>query len=369
MNSKRICLSNRWAQRPPRACWGSLLSLLFAAFALSVCATPAHADKVTGQLKIYMLNIGQGDAILIVCPHKQPHYLLIDSGAKSYPKSQDAFRQLIQKLVPGSKPKLDVVVATHPHEDHIGGMLWVLQNFSVSMFVDNGRPYTSTFKSIRTEAQKQSKSQMPGSTKKLVYVNAATVPSTLVADFCPAGNVKSELLIPKGFGKASNVNNNSIAIRVTYDQMSFLFTGDAEKQEEALLLQDTSVASRLQNVIFYKAGHHGAETSTTSPLLQTMSPKWVGISSGAKNISKNTGYRHPRAKTLDGLLGVITQDAALELRTVDAGQSAKGQWTTKKIHKHIYVTTKDGTLLFVSDGETFSRQPVPAALPDPVGHH
>jgi competence protein ComEC len=346
-----------------RGQWPAWLFLLALFPALLGAAKTAQADTVKGQLKIYVLNIGQGDAILIMCPHKQPHFLLIDSGARSYPKSQEAFHQLLQTLVPGNKARLDVVVATHPHEDHIGGMAWVLENFQVAKFVDNGKPYTSTFAQVRKDISAQSKNN------SLTYIDAGKDLSAKIADFCPASNLNSELLIPQGFGKASNVNNNSVVVRVTYNQLSFLFTGDAETQEEALLLKDSSIEPRLHNVIFYKVGHHGAETSTNPPLLGAMTPQWAAISSGAKNVSKNKGYRHPRARTLDALLGVITADAALEPRTVDAGEAAKAKWTTRKIHKRIYVTTKDGTLLFVSDGKTFAHQSLPTGLPDPVGHH
>ena len=330
-------------------------ALLLAALWLAP-GQPAKAATVQGDMKIYVLNIGQGDAILIVCPHGT-HRLLIDAAARGYPMSQEAFHQQLQQLVPGQKPPLDVLVATHPHDDHVGGLYWVLENFKVSKFVDNGKEYTPTFKKVRTLAKKQQK------TGTLKYFSAAKAPSKIV-DFCPATNLNAELLVPKDFGKAKNVNNNSVVVRVTYNQLRFVFTGDAEKQEEAQLLADPLTKARLGGAVFYKVGHHGAETSSTPSFLAQMKPQWAAISSGRKNIGKNKGYRHPRALTLHALLGMITSDADKEVRTVDAGESAKGQWTTVSIHKRIYVTAKDGSIVFLTDGASVREQA--AGLTNPL---
>lgn len=322
-----------------------------------VFVQPARAATVQGDMKIYVLNVGQGDAILIVCPHAT-HRMLIDAGARGYPNSQKAFQQQLRQLVPGQQPPLQVVIASHPHDDHIAGLHWVLQTFKVGKFVDNGKSYTKTFKKIRTLANQQKKAGT------LQYIPAGKSLSS-IADFCPATNLHAELLVPKGFGKAKNVNNNSVVVRVKYDKLSFLFTGDAEKEEEAQLLADPLIKPRLGGAAFYKVGHHGAETSSTHDFLSQMRPQWAAISSGRKNIGKNKGYRHPRALTLGALLAVITADADKEIRTVDAGESAKGEWTTVKIHKRIYLTAKDDSILFLSDGQTVRQQP--AGLANPIG--
>jgi beta-lactamase superfamily II metal-dependent hydrolase len=317
----------------------------------------ARAETVTGRLEIYLLNIGQGDAILIVCPHGT-HRLLIDSGAGNYPGSQDAFQAAMRELVPGTKPTINVAIASHPHKDHVAGFEWVLENFRVKKFVDNGKPYTSTFKVVSTLAAKLARQG------QLQYLRGTSFPPPSIVDFCPASNVGAQLLIPKGFGKASNVNDNSIGVVVRYDTVKLVFTGDAQKQEEKLLASDPTIVARIKGAAFYKVGHHGAETSSTPALLDAIDPpaqwagKTVGISAGCKGVSVNKGYRHPRAVTLNVLLSRITDDAGREVRTIPAGRTERDKWTTVQIHKRLYVTADDDSVLFVSDGATVDRAPL-----------
>ncbi len=310
-------------------------------------STASAAATVSGDLKIFMLNVGQGDAIVIVCPHGT-HQMLIDTGAASYPGSKDAFRQQLQALM-GADHKIEVVIATHPHEDHIGSLEWVLNTFRVGKIIDSGFPYTSDFAAIPPliAAKKNDGS--------LLHFQAKDFPPAHIADFCPATNLKAELLIPHDYGKSSaNKNNVSVITLITYNSQKFLFTGDAEKQEERLLLQDPLIAPKVQNVTLYKVGHHGAETSSTSDLLTAIKPAMAMMSSGCKNVSVNKGYRHPRAATIDALDTTVPGGGADE-RTLDAGKTAKGQWTTSTIHRGIYATSADGAIVITADGSTIHK--------------
>ena len=308
---------------------------------------PVSAANVAGDLKIFVLNIGQGDAILIVCPHGT-HQMLIDAGARGYPNSQPSFQAQLQALM-GTDHTLEVVVSSHPHEDHVGGLEWVLSTFKVKKLIDSGFPYTSTFAGIL----KKAKAQVAAGTLK--HFKAKDFPPSHVADFCTATNVKAELLIPDGYGPSSNKNNVSVVVLVTYNTQKFLFTGDAEKKEENLLLQDPGTASRLQNVTFYKVGHHGAETSTTPSFLSAIKPSFAAVSSGCKNVAKNKGYRHPRVATLDALDATIP-GGGQDSRLLQAGKEAKGQWTTTEIHRGMYATSADGTFVIVANGTTILKQ-------------
>ena len=308
---------------------------------------PARAATVNGDLKIFVLNIGQGDAILIVCPHGT-HQLLIDAGARGYPGGQAAFQAQLQALM-GSDHTLEVVVSSHPHEDHVGSLEWVLSTFRVKKFVDSGFPYTSMFAGVTRTVN----AQVQAGT--LQRFKAREFPPSHIVDFCPATNVKAELLVPNGYGTASNMNNVSVVVLVTYKTQKFLFTGDAEKQEEKLLLDDPATAARLRNVTFYKVGHHGAETSSTGPLLAAIAPTMVAMSSGCKNVAKNKGYRHPRAATLDALDAVVPGGGQDE-RSLQAGKPAKGEWTTSQIHRGVYATSADGTFVIVANGSSIEKR-------------
>lgn len=312
------------------------------AFAVLSSSGRLTAATVSGNLQIHVLNIGQGDAILIICPHGT-HRLLIDAGARKYQGSNDAFKAQLRALVPGGKPTLHVVVSTHPHEDHIGGLQWVLETFRVKKFIDSGRPYTTSFATIPQVVTTQVNSG------ELVHFEAKNFPPSRVADFCPATNLTAELLVPSGYGTASNPNNNSVVVLITYGTQTFLFTGDAERQEERLLLNDGLVAPRLANMTFYKVGHHGAETSTTQDFLDVITPRSAAASSGCKGVSPNDGYRHPRAKTLAALNAVVP-GAGTNVRTLQAGKTQKDQWQSIAIHDGIYVTPVDGTLVLLADG-------------------
>lgn len=323
-----------------------------------LCATAgrgrAEAATVNGDLKIFVLNIGQGDAILVVCPHGT-HQMLIDAGARGYPGSQAAFQAQLRALM-GTDRTLEVVVSSHPHEDHVGGLEWVLSTFRVNKLIDSGFPYTSTFAGVTRTA----KAQVNAGTLK--YFKAKEFPPSHVADFCTATNVKVELLIPAGYGAAGNMNNVSVVVLLTYKTQKFLFTGDAEKQEEKLLLDDPVTAARLRNVTFYKVGHHGAETSSTGPLLAAITPSLAAMSSGCKNVAKNKGYRHPRVATIDALDAIVPGDGQ-DVRSLQAGTAANGQWTKAKIHRGVYATSADGTFVIVANGSSIEKrvQAVPGA--------
>jgi beta-lactamase superfamily II metal-dependent hydrolase len=302
----------------------------------------AAAATVSGDLQIHVLNIGQGDAILVICPHGT-HRLLIDAAAQNYTGSTDAFKAQMRALVPGGTPTLQVVVSTHPHRDHLGGLKWVLENFKVKKFIDSGGPYGVSFATIPQIVGAQS------GTGQLLHFEAKDFPPSRIVDFCPATNLTAEVLVPSGYEIGGNPNNNSVVVLITYGSQTFLFTGDAEKKEERLLLNDGLIAPRLANVTFYKVGHHGAETSTTPDFLNVIKPRSAAASSGCKDVSPNKGYRHPRAVTLAALNAVVP-GAGTNVRTLEAGKTQQNQWQSIDIHDGVYVTPVDGTFVLLADG-------------------
>lgn len=310
--------------------------------ALLVCSSPGRltAATVSGDLQIHVLNIGQGDAILIVCPHGT-HRMLIDAAASDYAGSLQSFKEQMRALLPGPTPTLQVVVSTHPHKDHIAGLKWVFENFHVRKFIESGQPYKAPFKGLPAVIATQEAGGM------LHFPAAQSIAHA--ADFCPASNLTGLLLVPAGYGTDHNPNNNSVVVLITYGSQTFLFTGDAERKEEKQLLADGSIRPRIANVTFYKVGHHGAETSSTPDFLNVIKPLSAAASSGCKGVHPNEGYRHPRAKTLAALNAVVP-GAGTNVRTLEAGKTEPGQWQDIDIHNGVYATPEDGTLVLLADG-------------------
>src|SRR3954469_25663882 len=141
---------------PPRVACRVLVLLLLA-------VSPVLGQ--TGPLTVTFIDVGQADASLTTCPDGE-HHLLIDSGDTRYPGSAAAFKKALQAALPGEKPKITTVIASHPHADHIGSMQWVLENFLVENYVDNGQKVDSTMfgklQRLRTKLTRQG---------KLVYIN------------------------------------------------------------------------------------------------------------------------------------------------------------------------------------------------------
>ncbi|MDX9719134.1 MAG: helix-hairpin-helix domain-containing protein [Myxococcota bacterium] len=244
------------------------------------------------ELKLELLDVGQGDSILISVGEK---HVLIDAGEKK----ADVVGLLQQRKL----KKLDLVVATHAHADHIGGMENVVRNFEVGLFTDNGIPHTSaTYEKLMTTVEElgiKYKTAKKGQSYKL-------------------GDAKLEVLFPDGeplTGTRSDINSNSVILRLTHGQNCFLLTGDAEEPTEVALLADELGACSV-----LKVAHHGGNHSSNEPFLDAVAPKIALISVGTNN-----RYSHPGEETLE----------RLHARKVD-----------------VYRTDLSGTLEVISDGKS-----------------
>lgn len=251
---------------------------------------PTETSATTGQLKIHFIDVGQGDASLIQTPGGRN--ILVDAG--------DTFASsaVVSYLQAEGVKSLDVVVISHPHTDHIGGMAQVLSSFTVSAVYDPGYPQTTdTYLNLLSQIEQ----------KDIPYHQAQAGVSIK-----PEDSVDLEFLAPVKLG--SDPNNSSAVFRLTYGDFSALFMGDAEAQEEA------SLSGTLSAQII-KIGHHGSSTSTTSALLSKVNPQVAIISVGANN-----SYGHPAEQTLSTL----------------ASHGVK-----------VYRTDLNGTVTVTSDGKTY----------------
>lgn len=248
------------------------ITLLFASstsFAAIQLSGSKAGLKAGTSLKIHYIDVGQGDSILVQYPNGAN--MLIDAGPGS------AKADLVAYLKAQNITKLDAVVVTHPHEDHIGGMTEVINNFTIgSFYMPNNTQATNVYKSM-AQALKN----------KGLKAKVAKAGVTIDLD----SNVSTDMVAPVS-DKYSNVNNYSTVIKVAYKQQAFLFTGDAEElAEEEILNSGADIKSGT-----LKVGHHGSRTATSDAFLNSVAPKYAVISCGVNN-----KYDHPHQETLDKL--------------------------------------------------------------------
>lgn len=244
-----------------------ILSLSFAA-----CSSESSSKKApisTGnELKVHFIDVGQGDSILVQFKDKN---LLIDAGPRS--SSND----LLKYLKGINLTKLDYVVATHPHEDHIGGMPEIIKNFEIGEFYAPKKQASTKIFQTMVEDLK----------KKNHKINVAKAGVSLDMD----SDISVKMIAPNS-SDYENVNNYSAVIKVTYKDTSFLFTGDAEKLSEKEILQKKYDIKA--DVL--KLGHHGSSTSSSKEFLDKVNPK-IAVAS----LGKNNDYGHPHKEIIKAM--------------------------------------------------------------------
>lgn len=226
------------------------------------------------ELKIVFIDVGQGDSILIIMPSNDT--VLIDGGDR---QSSDEVLSILNEL---AISEIDALVATHPHADHIGGLIDVIKNAYVRQVIDSGQVHTTqTFEDL------------------LDAIYAAQIPLMSVRagdsiDIDP--HVKLDVLnppdsLPVGTNNEDVFNDNSVVIKLTYGEFTALFTGDMENDNEERLL---ATSAKVLDADVLKAGHHGSRTSSGDEFLNAVSPEAVVISVGSNNT-----YGHPHQEALD----------------------------------------------------------------------
>jgi competence protein ComEC len=298
-----------------------LAVVVAAVLALGCPARPVLGQPLSAQhptLELQVLDVGQGDALLLLVGRGEARrVVLIDGGPRA------AAETVLSTLRRHGVEQIDLLIITHAHLDHVGGLERVLAEIPVREVLDSGVPHTSV--TYRRLLRRLNALQDQG---KLVYRLARRGLKLSLGE-----RTTLEVLGPQEpliRGSRSDVNANSVVVRVVHGQVAFLFLGDAERETEVRLLA-SGVELRADVV---KVAHHGSRHASGSELLARVSPKIALISCGRGN-----AYGHPAPATLERL-------SALKVRVLR--------------------TDQDGTLSLWSDGETIGLGPPPVPSPPPA---
>ncbi|MFJ7983298.1 MBL fold metallo-hydrolase [Lysinibacillus xylanilyticus] len=272
-----------------------LIVVLLCIFLLAGCTETLNEEKVSvtagHEMRVHFIDVGQGDSIFIESPNGKT--MLVDGGVKG------AGQNVVSYLKELGVKKLDIVVATHPDADHIGGLIPVLNSIDIGQFYDSGKVHTSqTFEEMLTLID----------TKNIPYNVPKTGDSIAFDDDI---NVK----VLNANENATDNNDASIVLKIAYGNVSFLLTADAGVALEKEMMQDDVKATIL------KAGHHGSNTSSSAEFIQAVHPEVTILSYGEGN-----KYGHPHAEVVERL---------------------------QAIGSKIYATAEAGTVIVSTDGVNY----------------
>ena len=258
----------------------------------------APSAPVSGVLDVYVLDVGQGDSIFLRSPAGKT--MLVDASVSGAYEVIDKFLQA------QGVNKLDIVIGTHPHADHIGGMRKVVENYEIgAYYMPDAATNTATFE------------------KLLDTLDARNVPvrQAIAGEnaFIPWDEqVEIRILSPFG-GEEYDLNNASVVCRVRFGDTAIMLTGDAEAPAEKTALNELPASYFAATVL--KMGHHGSSSSTTQAFFDAVNPAIAIMSLGADNT-----YGHPHKETL-----ALLKDAGIPY----------------------YRTDLDGTVRITLDGSTY----------------
>jgi competence protein ComEC len=265
-----------------------------------------------GRLEITAIDVGQGDSVLIVTPEGKT--VLIDGGGvpqfKGRPKPRlDLGEDVVSAyLWTRSFQRLDVIALTHAHEDHAGGLVSLMANFRPSELWIGAMGESEVWRRVRAAAERY---------------GVRVVARRSGEDFT-IGGARFRVIAPFGDYAPTEIprNNDSLVMKVSFGERSFLLTGDAEKEVEYRIVDEQLLRGRVDVL---KLGHHGSRTSSTADLLDAARPAFAIASAGFENL-----YRHPHPDVLKrleergvrvlrtdggGLIQFVTDGRRLEKRT------------------------------------------------------
>lgn len=223
-------------------------------------------------LVVRFMDVGQADCEIIQFPDGRN--IIIDGG------KNDTEDELVKRIEKYGIEKFDYVIATHPHEDHIGGLDKVIYNFEIGcVYMPDAESNSRTFESMLDSIE-----------NKNIQVKRAEAGITVIDE----ENICVSFLAPNS-GEYEETNDYSAVVKLTYNGCSFVFTGDAEELSEREMLSNGMDLS----ADILKVGHHGSSTSTSYEFLKKVNPAYAVIEVGEDN-----SYGHPHDETLEKLEGI-----------------------------------------------------------------
>lgn len=251
--------------------------------------TTIENENSSENLKVYFIDVGQADSILVT---NKEQSMLIDAG------NNDDGENVVKFIKDKEIAKLNYVIGTHPHEDHIGGLDNVINNIDTeNIYMPKQQTNTKTFEEV-----------LDAISNKGLKVTAPKK-----GDIFNIGDAKCEVMTDSILD-SENLNLSSNIIKLTYGNNSFLFTGDAEQENEK--------TRNWEHVDVLKVGHHGSKTSSSKKFLTELSPKYAIIMAG-----ENNSYGLPKNEILKRL---------------------------ESVKSKIYRTDKNGTIEAESDGNNIT---------------
>ncbi|MGM0942527.1 MAG: ComEC/Rec2 family competence protein [Bacillota bacterium] len=250
-----------------------------------------HSEGSSG-MQMHFIDVGQGDSMLIKTPANK--HILIDGGPP------DAGKRVVKYLKKQGVNKIDLLVATHPDVDHIGGLPYVMKHIKVAKILDSGKLHTTRmYAKYIQEIRKQA-----------IPVKVAKLHEKLLVD--PLLSIQ----VLNTYGKSKNNNQSSIALKVSYKEVDFLLMSDVEMEQEKEIMKNIEIDAEI-----LKVAHHGSNTSTSLRFLKAVSPQTAILT-----YSKENDYGHPVNRVIKNLY---------------------------KVNANIYSTGALGNLVIRTDGEDY----------------
>ncbi len=296
------------ARRPRRWVLAGVIGILVLELYARMRGAPTRVLRAT------FLDVGQGDAALVDLPDGSA--MLIDGGGLVGSPLDVGERVLAPVLASRRRSRIEIVVLSHPHPDHYGGLRAGLERVAIGSVWDTG--------------QADAEHTWDGATDPLSFARAKGVAIRRPAELCGThhvGGATVEVLAPCPVDFDRGPNDNSFVVRIRYGRRAFLFVGDAERAQESDLIAKYGDGLRAD---LLKVGHHGSRTSSTPGFIAAVRPAYAIISCGVRN-----RFGHPHAITLE---------------------------TLANAEAHVFRTDRDGAIVATTDGDTLTVGPSSPSL-------